>query len=50
MTPVEFATPPSDINEFVDAYHDGQEVRFRTLEDLIGDTAAPGLARWVQGN
>ena len=32
-TLIEFASPPSDITEFVDAYHEGEEVRFRRLDD-----------------
>jgi len=43
-TPIEFASPPSDITEFVDAYHDGEEVRFRRLD---GGTGPSGLARWL---
>jgi hypothetical protein len=43
-TPVEFASPPSDIDEYVDAFHDGEEVRFRRVDNLIEDSAAPGLA------
>ena len=43
-TPIEFASPPSDITEFVDAYHEGEEVRFRRLDDIIGDTSPSGLA------
>ena len=39
-TPIEFASHPSDITEFVDAYHDGEEVRFRRLD---GGTGSSGL-------
>jgi len=28
----------------VDAYHDGEELRFRRVDDVIGDAALPGLA------
>ena len=41
---VEFATPPSDYTEFVDAYHDGEEVRFRRIEGIIGEAEVPGVA------
>ena len=44
MTPIEFASPPSDITEFVDAFHDDEEVRFRRLDDIIGGTGPSGLA------
>ena len=43
-TPIEFASPPSDITEFVDAYHEGEELRFRRLEDIVGGTGPSGLA------
>ena len=39
-----FASPPSDITEFVDAFHEGEEVRFHRLDDIIGDTRPSGLA------
>lgn len=48
--PVEFASPLSNIDEFMDAYHDGEEVRFHTMEGLIGDTVAPSLASRVLGD
>ena len=41
--PIEFASPPSDITEFVDAYHEG-ELRFRRLDDIVGGTGPSGLA------
>ena len=43
-TLIEFASPQSDITEFVDAFHEGEEVRFRRLDDIIGDTGPLGLA------
>ena len=43
-TLIEFASPPSDITEFVDAFHEGEEVRFRRLDDIIGGTGPSGLA------
>jgi hypothetical protein len=43
-TEVEFASPPSNVDAHVDAFHDGEEVRFRTMENLVGDSAAPGMA------
>ena len=42
--PIEFASPPSDITEFVDAYHEGEEVRFGRLDDIGGGTGPSGLA------
>ena len=41
---LEFASPPSTYSEFVDAYHDGEELRFRRVDDIIGDAELPGLA------
>ena len=43
-TPIEFASPPSDITEFMDAFHEGEEVRFRRLDDIVGGTGPSGLA------
>ena len=43
-TLIEFASPPSDITEFVDAFHEGEEVRFRRLDDIVGGTGPSGLA------
>ena len=43
-TSIEFASPPCDITEFVDAYHEGEEVRFRRLDDIIGGIGPSGLA------
>ena len=41
--PIEFTSPPSDITEFMDAYHKGEELRFRRLDDIIGGTGPSGL-------
>ena len=43
-TPIEFASPPSDITEFADAFHDGEEVRFHRLDDIVGGIGSSGLA------
>ena len=43
-TPIEFASPPSDITEFVDAFHEGEEVWFRQLDNIVGGTGPSGLA------
>jgi len=40
---VEFATPLSDDKDRVDAYHDDEPLRYRTL-DIFGDQPVPGLA------
>jgi len=45
--PIEFASPPGDITEFVDAFHEGEEVWFRRLDDIIGGTGPSGLAGWL---
>jgi hypothetical protein len=34
---VEFVTPLSDDEERIDAYHDSEPLRYRTMEDLISD-------------
>ena len=41
---IEFASPPSDITEFVDAFHKGEKVRFHRLDDIIGGIWPSGLA------
>jgi hypothetical protein len=38
---VEFATPLSHDEERVDAYYDGEPLRYRTMEDLLGDQPMP---------
>jgi hypothetical protein len=40
--PVEFVTPLSYEEERIDAYHDGEPLRYRTMENLLGDQAVPG--------
>ena len=40
---MEFATPLSHDEERIDAYHDGEPLRYRTMVDLIGDAPVPGL-------
>ena len=42
-TPIEFASPHSDITEFVDAFHDGDEVQFHRLDDIIGSIGSSSL-------
>ena len=41
--PIEFVSPPSDITEFVGAFHDDEEVRFRRLDDIVSGTGSSGL-------
>ncbi len=40
---MEFATPLSHDEERIDAYHDGELLQYRTMEDLLGDQPVPGL-------
>ena len=42
--PIEFTSPPSDFSEFVDAFHDDEEVWFRRLDNIVGNAGAIGLA------
>jgi hypothetical protein len=42
--PVEFAAPLSHDEERIDAYHDGEPLRYRTMENLLGNQSVPGLA------
>jgi hypothetical protein len=41
---VKFATPLSHDEERIDTYHDGEPLRYRTMENLLGDQPVPGLA------
>jgi hypothetical protein len=41
---VEFATLLSHDEERINAYHDGEPLRYRTMENLLGDQPVPGLA------
>ena len=42
--PIEFVSPPNDITKFVDTFHEGEEVQFRRLDDIVGSTGPLGLA------
>jgi hypothetical protein len=41
--PVEFATPIYYDEERIDAYHNGKLLRYRMMENLLGDQSVPGL-------
>jgi hypothetical protein len=41
---VEFATPLSHDEERINAYHDGEPLWYRTMENLLGDQPVSGLA------
>jgi len=47
---VEFATPPSTDSEYLDAFHDGEELRYRRLEYVYKDQSVPGLADRATGD
>jgi hypothetical protein len=40
---VEFATPLSHDEEDIDACYDSKPLRYRTMEDLLGDQPVPRL-------
>jgi hypothetical protein len=42
-SPVEFATPLSHDEERIDACYDGELLRYRTMEDILGDQPVLGL-------
>ena len=46
-TPIEFASPPSGITEFVNAFHEGEEVLFRRLDNIVGGIGPLGLVGWL---
>jgi hypothetical protein len=37
LSPVEFATPLSHDEECINACYDGEPLRYRTMEDILGD-------------
>ena len=41
--PVELATPLSHNEERIDTYHDGEPLRYRTMENLLDDQPVLGL-------
>jgi hypothetical protein len=42
---VDFATPPSNVQDYVDAFHEeDEELRFRLVIDVLGPSSLPGLA------
>ena len=42
---MEFATPLTHDEERIDAYHDGEPLQYRTMENLLGDQSVPGVVR-----
>jgi hypothetical protein len=40
---VEFSTPLSHDEERIDMFYDGEPLRYRTMEDILGDQPVPGL-------
>jgi hypothetical protein len=42
-SPVEFATPLSHDEERIDTCYDGEPLRYRTMEDILGDQPVSGL-------
>jgi hypothetical protein len=41
---VDFATPLPHDEERIDVYHDGEPLRYRTMENLLDNQPVPGLA------
>jgi hypothetical protein len=41
---VELATPLSNDEDRVDAYHDGEPLRYRTLDNILGDQPVLDMA------
>jgi hypothetical protein len=41
---MEFATPLSHDEERINAYHGGEPLWYRTMENILGDQPVPGLA------
>jgi len=38
--PIEFTSPPSDISEFMDAFHVGEEVQFHRLDNIVDESSS----------
>ncbi|WVZ95085.1 LOW QUALITY PROTEIN: hypothetical protein U9M48_040890 [Paspalum notatum var. saurae] len=45
--PIRYATPPPDASQFLDAEYEGEPVRFRIVNDIVGNPTPPGLAAWA---
>ena len=45
--PIHFVTPPSSTSTNIDAEYSGEPLRFRAVEDLVGDTSPAGQAARV---
>jgi hypothetical protein len=43
-------SPPSDVHAHVNAYHQGEEVRFCTMENLVGNDVTLGIVSRVLDN
>ncbi|WVZ84977.1 hypothetical protein U9M48_031942 [Paspalum notatum var. saurae] len=41
---VRYATPPPDASPYLDAEYEGEPVRFRTMNDIVGNPTPPSLA------
>jgi len=41
---IRFVTPPPSASPNIDAYYFGEPLRFRAVDDLVGDTSPPGQA------
>jgi hypothetical protein len=45
LEPIEFATPPSDLDDTLDADHDDDvPARLRKFDNVLGPESSPGLA------
>ena len=40
---MKFASPLTHDEERIDAYHGGEPLRYRTMDNLLGDQPVPGL-------
>jgi hypothetical protein len=43
LEPIELATPLSHDEERINTYHDGEPLRYRTMENLLSNQPVPGL-------
>jgi hypothetical protein len=44
---VDFLTPLSNDEDRVDAYHNGEPLQYRSVEDILGEQPVPGLVRYA---
>jgi hypothetical protein len=47
LVALKFASPLEDDEERLDAFHDGTPIRYRHINNIIGDEPVPEQAKWI---